>query len=270
MNKKLKKILNLFLKLFLFSFLTITTQIGGIAYLISRMISLRIESKSKAKSVLVFIAIYGMMTFLIIPFVAPVFGREKVRHSEKIKPANYLTVILNRNYVRPALNELLRHVENNLKGTAISINYLDANFPFINEFPLLPHLSHHDGKKIDLSLIYETLSGEITDLQKSNSGYGVFEEPKKNESNQIRKCLDNGFFQYDYPKYLTLGTKNKTLRFSETGTKKLIVAILKEKELGKIFIEPHLKERLNLVNNKVRYHGCRAVRHDDHIHIQLK
>ena len=38
-----------------------------------------------------------------------------------------------------------------LNGTNIEIHYLDANFPFINKFPLLPHLSHNDGKKIDIT-----------------------------------------------------------------------------------------------------------------------
>ncbi|MFT5619364.1 MAG: hypothetical protein ACI85I_002607, partial [Arenicella sp.] len=39
---------------------------------------------------------------------------------------------------------------------------------------------------------------------------------------------------------------------------------------GKVFIEPHLKTRLGLENySKIRFHGCQAVRHDDHIHVQL-
>ncbi|MEL0650030.1 MULTISPECIES: hypothetical protein [Algibacter] len=181
-----------------------------------------------------------------------------------------MTVLLNRNYVRPKLNELLNKTEKELNGTNIEIHYLDANFPFINKFPLLPHLSHNDGKKIDISLIYETQNGIITNKQKSISGYGFFENPKPSEFNQIEKCLENGFFQYDFPKHLTLGEINKELVFSKKGTKKLIENILKSKDLGKLFIEPHLKSRMNLKENRIRYHGCRAVRHDDHIHIQLK
>lgn len=181
-----------------------------------------------------------------------------------------MTVLLNRNYVRPEINKLLSKVEQNLKTTPITINYLDANFPFINNFPLLPHLSHNDGKKIDLSLIYQTPDGKISNKQKSNSGYGVFVEIKQNEPNQIAKCLNANYWQYDYPRYLTFGKKNKNLTFSKEGNKKLIQAILQEPNLEKIFIEPHLKKRLNLNNNKVRYQGCKSVRHDDHIHIQIK
>ena len=234
------------------------------------LISRKWNKKLKFKTLIIFIGLYLFSTFLIVPIIAPIFGREKIKHTEKIKPTNYMTVVLNRNYVRPELNELLNQTEKELSGTNIEIHYLDANFPFINKFPLLPHLSHNDGKKIDLSLIYETKSGKITNKQKSTSGYGVFENPKSNEYNQIEKCLKNGYFQYDYPKYLTLGEINNNLVFSEKGTKMLIKNILKNRNLGKLFIEPHLKNRMKLKDNRIRYHGCRAVRHDDHIHIQLK
>jgi len=60
------------------------------------------------------------------------------------------------------------------------------------------------------------------------------------------------------------------LKFSEKGTKLLLERIIEFHPIEKIFIEPHLKQRLNLDHPKIRYHGCGAVRHDDHIHIQVK
>ncbi len=269
-NYKLKILLKIAFKIFLFIFLTVTTQIGGIIYLVSLFLSKKWKYHLQFKTLIIFIGLYLFSTLLVVPIIAPFFGREKIKHSEKIKPTNYITVLLNRNYVQPKLNELLNKTEKSLNGTNIEIHYLDANFPFINKFPLLPHLSHNDGKKIDISLIYETHNGTITNKQKSVSGYGAFENPKSNEFNQIQKCLTNGYFQYDYPKYVTFGKINEDLVFSVKGTKKLIENILKNQSLGKIFIEPHLKTRMNLTNSKIRYHGCRAVRHDDHIHLQLK
>ncbi|MEW7292812.1 hypothetical protein [Aquimarina sp. 2304DJ70-9] len=263
-------ILKIISQILLFVFLTIVTQIGGIVYLLSLVLIKKWEWNSRFKPLIVFTGLYVISTLLIVPIVAPIFGREKVKHTDRIQPTNYMTVFLNRNYVRPELNELLLQAEKELNASNIEIHYLDANFPFINKFPLLPHLSHNDGKKIDISLIYEAESGEITDKQKSISGYGVFEDPKSNEYNQSHKCLKSGYFQYDYPKYVTFGKINKKLVFSEKGTKMLIRSILKNRNLGKLFIEPHLKKRMNLVDSKIRYHGCRAVRHDDHIHIQLK
>lgn len=256
-------------RIIVFVILTVLTQIGGIVFLFSLLIAGKWKLKFRYKMHLIFIIFYTVFTFILIPIIAPFFGREKVRNTKVITPTNYMTVLLNRNYVNPKLNELLFETENKLSGTNIEIHYLDANFPFINKFPLLPHLSHNDGKKIDISLIYEKQNGEITNKQKSVSGYGNFEEPNSNEINQIAECLKSGYFQYDYPKYLTLGKINSELIFSEKGTKKLIQSILENKKTGKLFIEPHLKNRMNLKNERIKYHGCRAVRHDDHIHIQL-
>ena len=253
----------------LFCVLTTLTQIGGIVYLLSIVISTKWNKKLKFKTLIIFTSLYFFSTLLIIPLISPVFGREKVKHTDKIKPTNYMTVLLNRNYVSPKLNDLLSKTGKKLNGTNIEIHYLDANFPFIDKFPLLPHLGHDDGKKIDISLVYETENGTIINKQKSISGYGVFETPKPNEYDQIKKCLKKNFL-YDFPKYLTFGEINKNLVFSEKGTKKLIENILKSRDLEKVFMEPHLKNRINLKNNKIRFHGCRAVRHDDHVHIELK
>ncbi len=37
----------------------------------------------------------------------------------------------------------------------------------------------------------------------------------------------------------------------------------------KIFVEPHLAERLGVQADTIRFQGCRAARHDDHIHMQV-
>ena len=53
------------------------------------------------------------------------------------------------------------------------LNYLEANFPFIDKFPLLPHLSHNDGKKLDVSFHYvNAKTGEHTNVVPSWLGYG--------------------------------------------------------------------------------------------------
>ncbi len=251
--------------------LTLLTQIGGLAYLISIGIGAKVKYNFRGKAILVFLLVYLSLTFLIVPWLAPLFGRERVNNTERISSANYMTILLNRNYVKPALNDILKGVSEKLSAInpAIHITYLDANFPFLDGFALLPHLSHNDGKKIDLAFIYETKDGVFTNAQKSMSGYGLFEEPKTHEYNQISICKSKGYFQYDYAKYLTFGEINNGLKFSDSATKQLIDVILEDPRLDKMFIEPHLKTRLKLTSSKVRFHGCRAVRHDDHIHIQL-
>lgn len=252
--------------------LTALTQIGGIIYLITILLLKKQTEKKRLKRIGVFVILYLFATFLIVPNLAPVFGREKIKETEFLQAHSFFYKIANRNYVRPELNNAIEKIANELekKNSGIKMIYLDANFPFIDKFPLLPHLSHNDGKKIDVSLIYENESGKLTNQKPSISGYGAYEGPSYSEYNQISICKNKGSWQYDFPKYLTLGKINKDIQFSQKGTRDLISLIVKQNSIGKLFIEPHLKNRLNLTNEKVRFHGCQAVRHDDHIHFQLR
>ena len=228
--------------------------------------------KQRLKQIGLFGALYLISTLLIVPFIAPVFGREKIKESEVVSAHSLFYKLANRNYVNPELNKAIQNIAKQFeqKNSRIKLKYLDANFPFINKFPLLPHLSHNDGKKIDVSLIYSDNKGQLTNKKKSVSGYGVFEGPKNQEFDQISVCKEKGNWLYDFPKYLTLGTVNKSVDFSESATRELVNIIVNQNEIGKLFIEPHLKTRMNLNSGKVRFHGCKAVRHDDHIHFQLK
>jgi len=252
--------------------LTVLTQIGGLLYLISILLVKKQIEKKRLKRIGIFAFLYLVTTFLIVPSVAPIFGREKIKETEFIQAHSFFYKLANRNYVRPELNKAIGKIagefENQNSGTKMI--YLDANFPFIDKFPLLPHLSHNDGKKIDVSLIYQNQNGQLTNKKPSTSGYGVYESPTKKEYDQITVCKNKGNWQYDFPKYMTLGKINKDIVFSKNGTRKLANLIVKHNEVGKLFIEPHLKNRLNLTSGKVRFHGCQAVRHDDHIHFQLK
>jgi hypothetical protein len=38
----------------------------------------------------------------------------------------------------------------------------------------------------------------------------------------------------------------------------------------RIFVEPHLAARLGVSSPLLGFQGCRAARHDDHIHIQIR
>lgn len=254
------------LHLILFCILTVLTQIGGVCYVLAHLVKWKTK---KLNIFLWFTIIYTVSTLLLTPLIAPIFGREKIAKSENIQPSFFLTDLLNRNYVEPKMNQLLSNVSQRLPE-GITIGYLDANFPFWDGFPLIPHLSHNDGKKLDISFIYKTPKGTFTDHQKAVSGYGVFVEPKKGEINQNEICLNKGYYQYDLAKYLSLGKINSDLQFSSKGTRILIQEILSENSLEKVFIEPHLKKRMGLFHPKIRFHGCHAVRHDDHIHIQIK
>jgi len=264
--------LRFFHHLFIVVLLTILTQIGGLLYLLTQYTFRNASRLKKSKRIGLFVLCYLLCTYLVVPLVAPLFGRERIINTKIIRAQNLLYALANRNYVRPELNATLKSVASELDhlypGTHVV--YLDANFPFIDGFPLLPHLSHNDGRKLDITFVYTDANGTATNLKPSRSGYGVFEEAHGNERNQTNECKDNGYWQYDFSKYLTLGKTNSGLSLDEEKTKAIVNLIISQDQVGKLFIEPHLESRLNLTGNKIRFHGCQAVRHDDHIHFQLK
>ncbi len=261
-------------------FLTALTQIGGVVLLLCVPLFFYIKKKIAKPSlrrllyIASFLLIYLSITFFIIPPIAKSFGRVPLAiNSKTIKPLNIMTCILNRHYVRPKLKSNITNVsvKFNQKFPNTTISYLDANFPFLNGFSLLPHLSHNDGKKVDITFFYKDKSGkEINNNAPSFMGYGVYEEPKNNEYNMPENCKKKGYWQYSIlEKFVPQWNKNKMI-FDKNRTKHLIKLFTQENTTSKIFIEPHLKKRMNLNSNKIRFHGCRAVRHDDHIHLQIK
>ncbi|WP_460189357.1 hypothetical protein [Urechidicola sp. KH5] len=212
-----------------------------------------------------------MANFLFVPIIAKKFGRVPLPRTktENIIPVNFWYPLFFRNYTSIELNQTLKNISKEFNSKyKIQIVYLDACFPFIKGFPLLPHLSHNDGDKIDLSFIYTDKNGQLTTKKRSYTGYGIFEEPNSKEVQMTELCKRKGFRQYDFTKYLT-GPKNTTVEFNRMATRDLIISILKQQSVKKVFIEPHLINQLSIDSNKLKFHGCQAVRHDDHIHLQL-
>ena len=255
------KVLKLFGHLLIIFFLTALTQVGGVIWLIT----LGISHWKGWKKRYIFPISYLTFNLILIPPLATCFGRVQLPLlSSKLAPRNWFYPLAFRNYADPELKKLLLKSSNN---SGIKITYLDANFPFFNGFPLLPHLSHNDGKKIDLSFMYLDENGQPTNRKPSNSGYGIY----VNEDGRTKhQCISQGHWQYDFTKYLPFGTDN-SLKFDNVKTSQLLNQLLLNPETEKIFIEPYLKNSLGLeTNSKVRFHGCKAVRHDDHIHLQIK
>ena len=261
--------------------LTILTQVGGLIYLVYKPIGIHIKKRNSNKykshliRILTFSGLMIIFSLTIIPLIANQFGRVSlpIKSSKEIplKPANLLLVIGNRHYVKPEMKQLIIEVSQqiNKKYPKTKITYLDANFPFIDDFPLLPHRSHDDGEKLDIGFLYKNSNtGKRINKLPTILGYGYSEQPRKGEYDQIKKCEEQGYWQYGFMSKIT--KEKKRYEFDEEANKYLISQIIRDKRTGKIFIEPHLKTRLGFsVQNKVRFHGCKSVRHDDHIHLQL-
>ncbi|NOQ75818.1 MAG: hypothetical protein GQ574_27685 [Crocinitomix sp.] len=282
MIKKLIKIIGL---IFLILLLTVLTQVGGIILLLFLLIWKKtlnkIERLKTARKIYrlgiktgSFLIFYLLICLFIVPILARPFGRVPLpMNHANLQPLNIMTCLLNRHYVTEELLDATLSATEDLNtvypGTVIA--YLDANFPFIDAFPLLPHLSHDDGEKLDLAFLYTASeNGEaLNDAAPSFIGYGVFEEPFPSEQNQPDFCKNKGYWQYSILGSLVPQWNKSDYQFDIERTKALLQILTKEPAINKIFIEPHLKTRMNLHSDKIRYHGCGAVRHDDHIHIQL-
>lgn len=275
------KIIKFSLTILTFCILTVLTQIGGFVFLISIYTNKWIDKLVAHKLLkttyqfIYFVILYIITTFSIVPIIAKPFGRVPlpIKETNHLQPLNLLTCLLNRNYVRPELLEAAFDIANKMNATfeGTVVNYLDGNFPFINKFPLLPHLSHNDGKKLDLSFCYINNKLNLpTNEAPSFIGYGICEEPLPHEKNTAEFCSENGYWQYSFLTKVVPQKNKSYFNFDSTRTRALMNIITEQNNVEKVFIEPHLKTRLNLTSNKIRFHGCQAVRHDDHIHLQVK
>ena len=276
-SSNFKMVLRLFFYLLIFLFLTVVTQIGGLIFLLSLGMTKWLWKKYNYQRLLcmsIFLVLYLFATFLIIPLLAPISGRKAlpVSGDMHLQPANFTSYVLNRHYVKDELLEAIIDISNkmHLKHPGIKTLYLDANFPFFEGFPLLPHLSHDDGEKIDLAFIYQSTDGTpLLNQTPTITGYGYFIPPIKGESNYTKICKEKGNWQYDFTGKLTFVNKER-YALDKKLMQDLLSIIAINNKIKKVFIEPHLIKRLGFEHNqKFRFQGCHSVRHDDHIHLQL-
>jgi hypothetical protein len=150
---------------------------------------------------------------------------------------------------------------------------LDAGFPFLDGFPLLPHLSHDDGRKVDLAFYYQGADGTYRPgALPSPIGYWGFTPPRPGEPQPCAESgtpftlrWDMGWFQF---------LVRDDLALDEARTVAALRWLVAEGDSGgrldRILLEPHLKQRLGLKSERIRFQGCRAARHDDHFHIESR
>lgn len=235
--------------------LTALTQLGGIAWALSRL---------SRHPFAVFAALYVGLALLAV-WVAPLTGRTALSCFERspLQVQSWFYCATNRTYVTPELKAVLEdaaeRVAEGYPGTQTLV--LDANFPFLTGFPLLPHLSHDDGEKVDLAFYYADAAGDHYSGQiRSPIGYFAFEQGPTN-------CPDTLLsLRWDLDWLQPLW---KTFELEPQRNRLLVETLARDPRVAKIFIEPHLKQSLGLTSDKIRFQGCRAARHDDHIHLQL-
>lgn len=207
----------------------------------------------------------GVLTAMLILAHAPLSpGRERLPCADRdLRPGSFwLYCVLGRNYVQEGGVDVLRAAQRSVEdqhGVA-SITWLDASGPWTDG--LWPHRSHSDGRQIDVALYYETAEGQPLMRPPTFSGYFAYEPPEPGEQTPCagrRRPADFGD-----------PAAGRSWRWDEARNGTLVRALIADDRVRRIFVEPHLANRLGLNGHpKVRFAGCAAARHDDHIHIDL-
>ncbi|MEO0929502.1 MAG: hypothetical protein AAFY14_02465 [Pseudomonadota bacterium] len=248
--------------------LTLITQLGGIAWAVALLLRMAF-----GRLLIWFLALYLGLT-VTAHYTAPLVGREPLpcldAGPSQIAVLNPLYCALNRNYVSPEMkahaDALSDHMHDAFPGTRTRA--LDASFPFIDGFALLPHLSHDDGNKLDLAFYYTGEEGEYRLGQaKSIIGYWGFEQPRPGDP---QPCVaDTGIsLRWDVD-WAQPYMRDWTLDAARTGAALRWLADNPTGSDYKVFIEPHLSQRLGVSGDAIRFQGCSAARHDDHIHLEF-
>ncbi len=243
--------------------LTVLTQLGGLAWAAAVLLA-RHKGMRMQGMLLVFGLFYGL-AWGAAQMSAPALGRVPLPCTgETLRMQSPLYCVLMRNFVTPELRDVAR-------GAALAVAAehpgtvtlaLDGSLPFFDGLPLFPHLSHDDGEKLDFAFYYADSNGYAPGRTASPLGYFAFERIGEEICSPAFPTLrwDMHWFQ---------PFVRKDLRLEPSRTATLIRVLRDDPRVGKIFVEPPLAQALGLAGDKLRFQGCRAARHDDHIHIQL-
>lgn len=213
--------------------------------------------------------LYLLSAIWLFPLLASAGGRVALpcwQGGSSLQPHSPLYCLANRHYVVPALAAELESLDQRLAQRLPErvVRFFDAGFPFGAGFPMIPHLSHGDGRRIDLMFLYEDANGDPHDGNGSPIGYFAFVEP---DPALAALCPDRACsLRWDLAWLQPLLPK---ARLDEAATSVLIDELSRSRAIGKILLEPHLRDRLGLTSSKIRFQGCNAARHDDHLHLQL-
>ena len=250
--------------------LTLATQIGGLVWWPAWRFTRGFAKHPLSFAVVLVCAVGTLLSILgfAAQAVSPAFGRVPLPCVQgasfaRVEPETLLTCLLQRHYVTTTARDVLSDAARRM-GVDARPRYLDAGFPFLDGFPMLPHLSHDDGRKVDLALIWRDANGQTP--SPSWLGYWGFAEPRPGDPSPCAERNDWITTRWDMT-WFPLFVASRTL--DEKATAKLVRTLVADPRVTKILLEPHLVERLGVAHPKVRFQGCRAARHDDHIHVEV-
>lgn len=274
-----QKMTSILKHLIIFTAFTFFSQTGGVLWLIFLPIAGRIKKrfgfnwKSSTLSFALFLIFYtSLNTFLVPPLAKWQCGRVPlpVFNHKNLKPHLALYYcMLNHHYVRPAVKASMENVADELaaKFPGTRVYYLDANFPFWDGYPLEPHYTHRNGTTVDIALHWlDAKTGNPIQGAPNLMAYGASATPLPGEVDYDEKCQNwNRSIEMKIARRFY---NEKAYELDHARTAAMTRLFSEDKSVKKILLEPHLKTRLGLSKfDKIRFQGCKAARHDDHIHV---
>ena len=268
------------LLLFLVALLTLLTQIGGVVLWLWLAVSdvLRRAAPDRLigrrlAAVALFVPFYLGVSLLLVPPVAGAFGRVPLAcwsdRESAYGPLTRAICLTNRHYAAPTARAALDATAARLAAVAPGrrLVYLDAGFPFHAWFPMLPHLSHGDGRKIDVALLFVDPGSRrpLPGRARSPIGYGGYVPPAPGAALPCSGIRSWRRWDFDWLQPLL-----PDLDLDVVALRGLFAALVASPRVARVFIEPHIGARLGMRHDKIRFQGCGAARHDDHIHIEFR
>lgn len=157
------------------------------------------------------------------------------------------------------MGQVAERVASAFPGTWIT--FMDASWPS-GMRPMPPHLSHGDGRQVDVALFYVDRNGQPLPVPPMRHGYGAFEPPEAGEARPCANVHRPG--PNDDP------PPDRAWRLDAARTAFLIRTLVDDPRVARILVEPHLEARLGFAGHpKLRFPGCHAMRHDGHVHVEF-
>ncbi len=260
--------------------LTALTQVGGVLLWVAlpgldaaarRMPGPRACRVAAAAGL--FAVVYLAATLAVVPPLAAQFGRVPLScgygGEPAYEPLTRVFCLLNRHYATPAARDALREIAGRVAATAPGrqIRYLDAGFPFLAWFPMPPHLSHGDGRKVDIALPFsDPVTGRpAAGRARSPIGYWGYVPPRPGSP---LPC--EGRSSWRRWEFRWLQPLLPELVLDAAALSALLHELAASPRVGRVLVEPHIGARVGIARHKIRFQGCAAARHDDHIHVEFR
>lgn len=252
--------------------LTVVTQVGGLLLWPIWALAFRAFNPSTRWQKLlgrpmILLAAYLIGMNSLVPWSAHYAGRTPLpsyaTDDMPVEPLHLIYPLLGRNYVRfHARDRLIQAAQHAARAhPGLTIQYLDTGFPFPWP-PLLPHLSHSDGQKVDIALAFAK-DGEPVPYARSPIGYWGFakESRERCQGHQSRYPIP---LRWDFA---WLQPLLPDLDLDLSANRAMVRAFDKTPGVCTILLEPTLHNLLPA--RKLRANSCNVARHDDHLHLRF-